>query len=551
MSTGTVAGKRIYVVGHRNPDCDSVVSAIAYAHVKNEQAGDSTAIPTRIGSVNHETAFVLNEFGFEPPLFLPNAYAQVKDVIFDAPMAVRQGTTLLEVWSAMQEKRTATSCVVDEDGRLAGVVTIGDVARAELNGSIARSRYLLPVINIAQTLSGRILVEGPTQCGGNVVVGDGRFRDLVEAIAAGDLLIVGNREDVQAAALECGVSAAIITGGAMASEHILWLARDRGAAVISTPYDTFTCLRLLWQAVPIDQVMTRDALRSFGQDDLVLEVKEEMRTHPYKLYPVMDEHGRPAGLLGRNHLIDPPRKQFILVDHNERSQSIDGLEHAQVLEVIDHHRIGTIETDQPILFVNRPWGSTATIVSSVARQQSAALRPELAGLMCSAIISDTLAFKSPTSTRHDLEEAQILAGIAGIDLGSLSLRILEAKCNVDDANPDEILRSDFKEFTVSKSKVGIGQATTYGGFTDSLKGELIRVMRHLLEDAGYGLVALMLTDVVSEGSEMLWVARDLGLVERAFGVAAGTSSFFLAGVVSRKQQVVPEVMRAIREGERA
>jgi manganese-dependent inorganic pyrophosphatase len=584
------APDKVYVIGHKNPDCDSIVSAIAYAEIKNALAGWESAhawanpsspsaphapmsqesnlaatppenrpyryVAARSGPVNHETATVLASFGFQPPQFLPNIRPQVSDVRFDRPMRVPKGSPLKEVWKGMLETKTATACIVDPVGKLCGLTTLGDIARAELYAPAKKDRYSFPMANLVRVLGAEVLSKGQPEFDGRVFVGDIGIAWAVKAMSACDMLVVSDRPDLQRAAVEKGIAALVVTdaGRAPVSSDLVELARARGTYVLKVAVDTHCCLGLLWQAVPVDQVMTRCDVATFSLDDLVLEVREEMRMRPFKLYPVMDEHGRPTGMIGRNHLADPPRKRVIMVDHNEKTQSVEGIDTAEVLEVVDHHRIGSIETDHPILFLNRPWGSTATIVSALARQNGVTLSPALSGLLAAAIISDTLAFKSPTSTSQDRLEAERLASRAGIDLVDLADSVLEAKTYIEDTNPEEILRSDFKEFTVGKSKLGIGQATTLGGFSSDLKRQLLAATRNLMEDAGYDLVALMLTDVAADGSEVLWAAHDGSLAERAFGYAgveAGAQVFWLPGVVSRKQQFAPEIMRAVRELERS
>ncbi len=578
------APNRVYILGHKNPDCDSMVSAIAYAEIKNALAGWESAhacaaknatetlapcesekpsgqpravyIAARPGPVNHETATVLASFGFQPPQFVPNIYPQVSDVRFDRPMRVLVGSPLRDVWKGMLETKTATACIIDPGGNLCGLATLGDIARAELYAPAKKDRYSFPMANLVKVLGAEVLSEGQPEFDGRVFVGDTGVDWARTAMSDCDMLVVSDRPDLQHAAVAKGIAALVVTdaGRAPVPNDLVGLARACGTCVLSVEADTHSCLGLLWQAVSVDQVMTRRDVATFSLDDLVSEVREEMRMRPFKLYPVMDEHGRLTGMIGRNHLADPPQKRIIMVDHNEKNQSVEGIDTAIVLEVVDHHRIGSIETDHPILFVNRPWGSTATIVSTLARQNGVTLSPALAGLLASAIISDTLAFKSPTSTVHDRLEAERLALRAGIDLVALAEFVLEAKTYIEDADPGEILRSDFKEFTVGKSRFGIGQATTSGGFSSDLKRQLLAATRNLMEDAGYALVALMLTDVASGGSEVLWAAHDGSLAERAFGYAgveAGAQSFWLPGVVSRKQQFAPEIMRAIRELERS
>jgi len=457
----------------------------------------------------------------------------------------------------MLETKTATACIIDPGGNLCGLATLGDIARAELYAPAKKDRYSFPMANLVKVLGAEVLSEGQPEFDGRVFVGDTGVDWARTAMSDCDMLVVSDRPDLQHAAVAKGIAALVVTdaGRAPVPNDLVGLApRLRNLRSFGGSRHPFRALGFFGRRSLWTRVMTRRDVATFSLDDLVSEVREEMRMRPFKLYPVMDEHGRLTGMIGRNHLADPPQKRIIMVDHNEKNQSVEGIDTAIVLEVVDHHRIGSIETDHPILFVNRPWGSTATIVSTLARQNGVTLSPALAGLLASAIISDTLAFKSPTSTVHDRLEAERLALRAGIDLVALAEFVLEAKTYIEDADPGEILRSDFKEFTVGKSRFGIGQATTSGGFSSDLKRQLLAATRNLMEDAGYALVALMLTDVASGGSEVLWAAHDGSLAERAFGYAgveAGAQSFWLPGVVSRKQQFAPEIMRAIRELERS
>lgn len=545
----------IYVIGHRNPDADSIVSAIAYAAIKNA-TGCEECIAARPGPVNRETNQVLARFDYAPPLFLPSVYPEVKDVVFDKPLTVRAGTPLSEVWRRLLDARAATACVVDDEGKLKGVTTVGDIARAELNAPTQGRVYAFPIANLAAALDADVVVSGRQSFHGRVYVGDMGLERGLAWLSPDDMIVVADRLDVQLAAIQHGVAVLLITSARRdtVAGDVVALAREMGVCVLATPANTLASVGLLWQAVPVDRIMTSGRITTFAMDDLVSEVRDDMRTRQFRLYPVLDQHMRPVGMIGRNHLADPPRKKVILVDHNEKTQAIEGIDTATVLEVVDHHRIGSIETDHPIPFVNRPWGSTSTIVSSIARQYRVKLEPGLAGLLAAAVISDTLAFRSPTSTTQDREEAAYLADIAGVDLGELSSFVLAAKTQAHHEQPGEILRSDFKEFTVGKFRMGIGQATTSGRYSAELKAQLLRQMNELMADAGYSLVALLLTDVVETGSEVLWAARDATLAERAFGhygAQVGTESFWLPGVVSRKQQFAPEVIRAIRESERS
>lgn len=443
----------VYVVGHRNPDCDSIVSAIVYAEIKNLLEPGCSAQPVRIGPVNRETSYVLKKFGFDVPLLIQNAYPQVKDASLDPAITVRKEESLFQCWQVMKKTNAKCVCVVDSDNKLCGIVTTGDIAREVLS------------------------------------------RLPLDEIESEDSKRSGKRVPLE-------VAAGVFTEG--------------------------------------------QDIKTFTLDDPISEVQEVMRVFDYKQFPVIDEHGQPLGIMGRKHLLERPSKWFILVDHNELSQAVEGLAEAKILEIIDHHRINPVQTDQPVMFLNYPCGSTSTIIGKMASDKGLTLRPESAGLLCAGILSDTLAFRSPTTTEQDIFQARSLAERAGICLEDLWREMLTAGSNLDGMNPRDIIRSDFKEYHIEGLKLGIGQTMVHGTVPPDVISRVQEEMANLAEDGRYDLLVMMLTDVQASGSVILWHSQDPSLIQEAFGVKSRTH-FFLDAVVSRKKQVLPPIIEAIRK----
>ncbi|HHW58295.1 MAG TPA: putative manganese-dependent inorganic diphosphatase [Clostridia bacterium] len=533
----------VYVTGHKNPDTDSISSAIAYAYLKRISEGIN-AIPVRLGPINRETKFVLDYFGVEEPVLLENVYTQVQDIKFDKPLVFKEKTSMFEAWNTMMEKNIRTITVVNEENKLIGIATVGDLAKAYLSSSYQLSKYKIPLENLLATLKGEIILKYSDYLQGNVLVAAMSKEGTSKRIKEGNILIVGDRKDIQIIAIQQGVQALILTGNNNPTEEVLELAKQKKVTVLKVLPDAFDTVKLLNQSLPLTYVIKREDLVSFRISDYIDDVKEVMLKYRYRNFPIIDDEGKVVGLLARRHILDYERKNVIMVDHNEFSQAVEGIEQARILEIIDHHRLGTIETDQPILFRNHPVGSTATIINRIFEEKGLIPEPKIAGIMCAAILSDTLVFKSPTCTPEDVKAAKKLAEIANIDINEFGNEMFKAGTSLEGKTVEEIFYTDFKEFTINNYKIGIGQVNTLTD-TGELKQELISFMEKVKKNKGYNILLLMLTDIINEGSEILFVGNNKELLERAFNVQIKNNSFYLPYVISRKKQVLPLIIKAI------
>ena len=415
----------VWIIGHKNPDADSICAAIAYAALKN-QTDREQYVPKRAGSMNGETQYVLDYFGVEAPEEVSDVGAQVKDINIRRTAGVREGITLKKAWELMQTERVVTLPIVNESRKLAGLISNNDIAMCYMEVSNqeslsqARPRYH----NIIETLNGTLLTgnEHGIFMHGKVEVAAGNRERVEEYIAKDDLVILGDREEMQVRSLELDVSCMIICGGSQVSKQILDMAASRDCVLISTPYDTFTTARLINQSMPIRSIMTKNNLITFELDDYVEDIREVMSKERHRDFPVLDENGDYVGMISRRNLLNMQKKRVILVDHNEKTQAVDGISGAEILEIIDHHRIGSLETISPVFFRNQPLGSTSSIIWSMYQEKGIEVDPKIAGLLCAAIISDTLMFRSPTCTQFDQMAAQTLAQIAGIDIETFARR---------------------------------------------------------------------------------------------------------------------------------
>ncbi|HHW02084.1 MAG TPA: putative manganese-dependent inorganic diphosphatase [Thermoanaerobacterales bacterium] len=535
----------VYIIGHKNPDTDSVCSAIAYAELKRASKKEHNFIPARLGPTNRETQFVLDFFKVPEPELIENVYTQIADIAFDKPINILKDSPLSETWETMMKHNARTVNIIDESGKFIGLATLGDIAKAYLESTGDFSRYKVPMQNIIKTLNGEAVLLNDDFFSGNIVVAAMQADDVKKRLKKGDLLITGNREDVQLLAVEYGARVLIVTGNHGVSELILERAGQKGVNVIKVPYDTFNTVKLINQIIPIHYIMKKDDLIVFSTDDLIDDVKEIMLKHKYRNFPILDQNQKPAGMLARRHILDHTRKNVILIDHNEMSQSVKGLEEARILEIIDHHRIGCMETDQPIIFINRPVGCTATIIFELYEQKGLTPNKTVAGLMCAAILSDTLVFKSPTCTQEDIITAKKLAQIAGIDIEQFSAAMFQAGTSLEGKSEEEIFYTDFKDFSINKYKIGVSQVNISQKISESLKNRMIMFMEKLKNEKNYDLLLLMLTDIIAQGSEFLYVGDYKELLGRAFDVEIKGESFFLPMVVSRKKQVIPRIISAI------
>lgn len=539
----------IYITGHKNPDTDSICAAIAYAELKKRHA--INAVPIRIGDINKETEFVLKYFGVDVPEYKETVRTQVSDLNMDIINPVSEDISIKAAWSIMQKNNIKVLPVADINSKLLGIITLSDITSSYLdaleNNILSASNT--PLRNITDTLNARLICgnEDDFKASGKVVIAAMVPEDMGPFVEKGDIVIVGNRKDSQMEAISIGVGCLILTCGGQIDQEVLDYAREKGCIVLETNYDTFTTARLINQSIPVSYIMTRKQLVTFNIHDYIDNIREKMLKTRYRSYPVVDDEGRIKGFISRYHLISQRRKKVILVDHNEKAQTIDGIEQADILEIIDHHRIGDIQTTYPIYFKNDTVGSTSTLIANMYFENGLYPSKKIAGILCAAIISDTMNFKSPTSTYADELSASKLAKIADINIEEFAKALYKASASLEGMNPQSILDYDFKDFILYKYKIGVGQINS----SDSeafgrIRESLLEHMKSVQENKGYNAIILMVTDIINEGSEILIAADDRGLVEKAFNIKNGERSIFLNGVVSRKKQIIPMLSRAIQ-----
>lgn len=533
---------KIYVIGHKNPDTDSVCAAISFARLK-ERLGMKNVIACRAGKINKETEFVLSTFGVEPPLLLKDLHLRVKDLLGDSIPTVKPKASLQEAWEIMQEHKQKTLPVVEPGQRMVGMLTVGDLSEFYIENMADQDFGLLnvPVPNVLRTLGGKLLIGSMDQeLKGAVYIGAMKHATLESYAIKGSIILIGDREVAQESALKQGASTLILTGGASLAPHLEALAREQNTLVISVPHDTFTATRLLPFSAPVEDVMKTEGIISFSEDDLISEVKKKMLDTRYRNYPVLDDLGNVVGLISRYHLLSLSRKKVILVDHNEFGQGVNGADQAQILEVIDHHRVGGIQTGEPILFRNEPVGSTCTIVAKCYRDYGIEPEKEIAGIMLGAILSDTVIFKSPTSTPTDQEMADYLAEIAGVNPREFGVRMFKAASNLAERKVDEIIQEDLKEFTMGDLRLGIGQFSVMGlEGLEELRGELNQKLEDFRSQRAMNYLLLMVTDLLEENTQLFISGQKPEEIAQAFGKPLDEDSIFLPGVLSRKKQIVP------------
>ena len=542
----------IYVTGHKNPDSDSICAAYAYSEFKNK-IGETETVACRLGNVNQETQFILDYFDAEAPKFLNTVKLKVEDLQFDNISPISPDISLKTAWTIMRDKNIKTLPVADENDHLLGVLSVANLTSCYMdiwdNRILAKSNTTLD--NILDTLSAKVCYtnEDIKQFPGKIAVTAMQPDTMSEHIEAGDIAIVGDREEAQTELINLNVSLMIVTGGYAPSEKVMSLAKEHGVTVIVTQHDSFTASRLIVQSIPVGYVMVKENIVSFTTDDLVDDIKGIMSETRFRSYPVLDENGRVVGTVSRYHLISNHKKKVIQVDHNERGQSVDGLEDAEVVEIIDHHRVADIQTNNPIYFRNEPVGSTSTIVAKCFFENGIRPSRKAAGLLCGAIISDTLLFRSPTCTPQDKYICKKLSEIAGINIEEFAKEMFKAGTSLKGKTVEQIFNTDFKPFTIEGTKVGISQVNTMDieGFMP-LKEEMLNYMDQKAKEAGLEMVMLLLTDILNEGSEILVTGAKPEIVEKAFKVTLKDKGAFLPGVLSRKKQVVPPITNTITSG---
>ena len=540
--------KPIYVIGHRNPDTDSICSAIGYAHLK--QSLGVNAVAARAGKINKETKFALEYFHVEQPLLIPDLYPRVKDIAMDCKIVVRQHDTLRHLGEVLRHNDLRSIPVTDSQGILVGIVSVSDLAKRyfqELgmtNLSDMRVRYR----DIIHATDSNVLVSGEEgeTIKGQIRIAAGSVHTIKKLVKQNDIVLIGDRkEDIVLACIDQGISCLIVTGDGRIPAEAIEEAEKRGIFVLSTPYDTYTVARLINQCVPIRRIMHDNPI-CFKPLDLLSDIKGTMEETNFRNYPVL-ENGRIVGLVSRDRLVVSEPVRVILVDHNERKQAVEGIEDAKIVEIIDHHRFGGISTSEPIYTHAEPVGCTATIVSNMHWQNDIDIPPSIAGLLLSAIISDTVLFKSPTCTPADKKAAERLAEIANVNLNTYGLDMLKAGSSVGNMTPMEIVRNDLKEFTIGTYRVIVSQTSVMGTKEIMEKeDELIAAMKSICESEGFDMSLVMITDILEEATYLLFTGSPRTLIGEAFRKDTSGTHLYLPGVMSRKKQIIPPLSEAVK-----
>lgn len=548
--------KKIIVIGHTNPDTDSICSAIAYADLKNQtkDSGECRYEAFRNGELNRETMFVLERFKTETPRLCHDVYAEVQDIDIRPVDGVPPDTSMRRAWERMRDMEAKTQPVTAEDGTLLGICTLGDLAKANMDSldPYAISAAATPYENIISVLDATVVCGDPsgTYDHGKVIVGAATPELMESRIDEGDIVIVGNRYEAQLCAIEMGASLIVVAGGEEVARIIRKLADENHCMMVTTPYDSFAASMLIQQSVPISANMTPyEDLLKFLPTEPLEDVEETMKSVRHRYFPVCSKGGRYLGLISRRNLLNLQRKQLILVDHNEKSQCVAGWEDAEILEIIDHHRIGNLQTAGPIRFTNRPVGCTATIIFEFYREAGLTPSAQIAGLLLSAILSDTLAFRSPTCTQADRRAAETLSRTAGVSIEELAAEMFAAGEDLTGESADDVFFADFKKFSQGDTEFGVGQGSYMSPENLEKAKELLQsYIQEAREKTGLSMIFYMLTDIRKESSILIYNGENAEeLVEEAFGAKAAEGSVFLSGVISRKKQLIPPLVNTLRK----
>lgn len=525
----------IYVTGHKNPDTDAIVAAIAYANLRHS-LGDREYVAARIGAVNDETQRLLNRFGFEPPVLIQSMRTQIKDLDYDQPPTMTDSVTIDLAWRTMREGKLKTVPIVNEDGTLFGTLSAGDVADYDMQTVTENRIDSIPLFNLLSVVEGSLVNEYALDVhpiSGEVFIAMPQNYEDPAPTRKDTVLICGNQPEVVERAIAAGVNCIILCRADLKPE---WTEVSSGSCIISSPLSVRRVSRIIFQATQVGKICHTGEVTCFHLTDYLDDVREVMTKSRYRSYPILDENDRVVGSLSRFHLLRPRRKQVVLVDHNEAAQSVPGLDQVDILEIIDHHRLADIQTINPIRVRNEPVGSTNTILASMYQEHGVVPSPKMAGLMAGAILSDTVLFKSPTCTKRDIAMAERLARIANVSLDELGKSLFSSDAS---KSAEELFRTDYKQFHISGHNIAVSQITC--GSSEQFmerKDEFLTVMRELKKQAEFDMVLLMITDVLLEGTHLLYVGDD-EVIQDAFQVEPRANHLFLPGVMSRKKQIIP------------
>ena len=536
----------VYVSGHRNPDTDSICSAIAYSYLLNA-TNKYNAIPVRLGEINRETEYVLKRFGVEHPVLLKTVKQKVEDLNYDKVTVFSKELTLKTAWSLMKQQNLKSAPILDDHGQLLGLLSTSNIVEGYMekwDSSLLKDAHT-PIENVIDTLEASVIYlnHNLKTIEGDLHIAAMRGEEASKRVRPGDIVIIGgDRDDAVNSMIDAEVSLIILTGSLGVEAEVLNKLKEKGISVISTSFNTYLTSQQIIQAIPVEYIMQKGDLKLFSTDDTLDHVKEVMSETRYRSYPVLDLNNRCVGSISRFALLKGLRKKVILVDHNERGQSIPGIEEADILEIVDHHRVADIQTIGPLLFRGEPLGSTATIVTKIFDENDVEIPQSIAGALLGAIISDTLLFKSPTCTPVDTKAARKLAKIAGVDIEEFAMEMFKAGTSLVGKTVEEIFNQDFKKFPFEQGTVGVGQVNSMDieGFMP-YKADMLDYMDKFAEDNRLDFTLLLLTDIINANSEIFVAGPKPYLVEEAFNIKLNDHQATLKGVISRKKQVVPAI----------
>ena len=540
---------KTFIIGHKNPDTDSICSAIAYAALKNKMDDGCEYVAKRAGEVNNETKYVLNFFGVETPEYIAHVGTQVKDVNIKPTPVLTEDISIKNAWNTMRDLQESTMPVVN-GGKLEGIISVKDIATANMDIyetrilAMSRTKYT----NVLDAIDGTMIVGDPEEeiTTGKILIGAANPDLLENYVEDGDMLLTGNRFENQLCGIEMNAGCIIVCTGAPISKTIQKLARENNCKVISTPHDTFMVARLISQSAPVRYFMRKDNLIAFSSEDFITDIRETLAKIRHRDFPVLDREGNYCGMLSRRSLLGMDNKKIIMVDHNEKSQAVDGIDEAEILEIIDHHRLGSLETTMPVYFRNQPVGCTGTIIYDLYQESNVEVDAKIAGLLCSAILSDTLMFRSPTCTAKDKKAAEELAAIAGIEIQDHAEKMFRAGSSLADKTPEEIFYQDFKKFSGHGKNFGAGQISSMDrGELEQLRPKIAAYMEGAVKEGE--MLFFLLTNILTESSHLVFAGEGAKeLAETAFGPAED-NWVYVPGMVSRKKQFVPNVLNALQQ----
>lgn len=542
----------ILVIGHKNPDTDSICSAIAYANLKN-QIDSNHYTPRRAGNINSETAFVLDYFKLPIPELVEDVNTQVMDIEYRKTPGVKDNISLKSAWKMMRELDVVTLPVVERNNVLNGIITINDIAKSYMDDfeSDVVSKARTPYSNLVEVLEGELVSGNPHNhvVNGKVIIGAANPHLIENMISKDDIMIVGDRVDTQICGIEMGVGCLILCLDAPVNSLVLQLAKERDCSVITTKLDAYSVARLINQSIPVRYFMRKDNLLTFQLDETVDSIKEIMSKKRHRDFPIVDDYGHYYGMVSRRNLLALRKKRVILVDHNEKSQAVDGIEEAEICEIIDHHRLGSLQTISPVYFRNQPVGCTATIIYQMYQENNQPITKEIAGILCAAILSDTLIFRSPTCTPLDETTAHLLADIAEIDIQGFAMEMFAAGSSLKNKTAEELFNQDYKVFQVGDMGIGVSQISSINQQELDNVSHLLKeyVASNLLSMPTH-LVYVMLTNIHEQCSDLLAFGPDAEkYASEAFRIQAKNNVCHLPGVVSRKKQVIPALAAKMQE----